>query len=500
MTINADLEWVESFAQDMYNPTHFKIAFCKVLKPEGNGVFTPIDFLPYKYQNAWTDDESKKRVVVKSRQVGFSVNESLDTMHTSLANAGYKKLFTSLKQEQATKNLTVITECVNLMEEEFRFKFKRNSDKMLEFPNGSKIYALPSSDDAGRSFSGDIFLDEFAFVAKDKELLKGISSVAVRAGYRISMGSTPYGQRGEFHRIIKECGWDTSKLWLDDSPSTKREFYKAYKEVLDNNESNWSFHVIPWWVCPDTTWEDIMEATETESDREQEFGLGFMDETTSMYSFDVLLSRSNSPKNIFNHKRKYTKPKGWRRIGGLDPAEKINKTAFVVFDQSPNGEKWYKRFQQTWDEVPLTTYVGEVNWYYRNWKLDHLYIDGTGMGVGVHGMFQQKGYTESMMTKVKFTNPLKADMVHNGLSLYEAEPQRIFTDMNKEYNKQFHQVRKEVNRFGKPTYTGKIDGKDDDVFWASQLCLLENIDWEDDDIYFEVIDNSKSMRANKYVR
>jgi hypothetical protein len=496
-----DNEWIESFAQDMYNPRHFKMAFLKVMKPMGNKVLKPVKFIPYLYQDAWTDDPNEKRITVKARQTGFSVNESLDTLHTSLMNTGYKKLFTSAGGVQATKNLTVIRESINLMEEEYRIKLRRQSDKMLEFPNGSQIYAMPSEQDAARGFSGDIYLDEFAFVPKDKEMLRGIQSVAVRKGYNISMGSTPFGQRGEFHRIVKECGWDTSRVWLDDSPSSRREFASEYKRVLNENETDWSFHAIAWWLCPDLSWSQILKATETEQDREQEFGLGFLDDTTAMFGLDMLVKRSNSPQIQFHPERKYRKPDVIRRTAGLDPAEKVNKTAYVIWDYHTKKKIYHKRFQAVWGEkepVPLSTYVNDIARFHYAFNVDHMYIDGTGMGVGVHSMFQDRGFTESQMTKVKFTQPLKYDLVHNALSLYEAEPQRIFTDMDKEYNKQFHSVRKEVNRYGKAKYSGKFDGKDDDVFWAGTLGLIENMDYDDGDVWFEVIDNSKLMRVNRF--
>lgn len=497
--MNDNNEWIESFAQDMFDPTSFKRAFLKVMKPIGDGMLEPIRFKAYKYQDAWTQDDSPKKIVIKSRQVGFSVNESLDTLHSAIVNDNYKKLFTSLKQEQATKNITVIAEAIELMDHEFRIKLRRKSDRMLEFPNGSKIYAMPTSNDGARGFSGDIFLDEFAFVPNDKELLRGIQSVAVRQGYKISMGSTPMGRRGEFHRIALEAGWDTSRTWLDDSNTSKREFMSEYKRVLEENNSQWSFHVIPWWSCPDITWDDILKASETELDREQEFGLGFLDDTTSMFSFDILTKRSNSKQRLFNEdKAFYAKPSNVRRVSGLDPAEKINSTAYTIWDYNTTKRTYHKRFQKLWVDVPLSDYVNFIAQRHRAWNLDHMYIDGTGMGVGVHAMFRDRGFTESMMTKLKYTNTLKYDMVHNGATLYEEEPQRIYTDMDKEYNTQFHQVRKEVNRYGKAKYSGKHEGKDDDIFWSAMMGIIENIDLDDGEVWFDVMYRNELMKANRY--
>ncbi len=76
---------------------------------------------------------------------------------------------------------------------------------------------------------------------------------------------------------------------------------------------------------------------------------------------------------------------------------------------------------------------------------------------------------------------MKMDLVNNLVFLYEAggsNPQeyRIWTDQDLLYFDQLHQLRRERTKTGQEKFTGKIDGKDDDVIWATALALMENIE------------------------
>ena len=143
---------LESFVQDIFDVNQFKQAFVKVLKPEGKG-FVKEMFEPYAYQNAWTNDDSPLKAAIKSRQVGFSFNEMLDAMHTSITTKNYKKLFTSITQDQADELLYIVKETINLMLPEYQIPLSKHGASLLEFKETqSRLIALPSSD-AGPSNS-----------------------------------------------------------------------------------------------------------------------------------------------------------------------------------------------------------------------------------------------------------------------------------------------------------------------------------------------------------
>lgn len=470
-----DLEVYESFMKNVYDPDEFKRKFINVLKPLPEGGFEKVKFKPYWYQKAWSSDDSMLKYTAKSRQIGFSFNEMVDSLHKAITTPNYLKLFVSLRQEQANELLTIVRNIIRLMDDEWKIPLLSNRDSLLKFDNGSRLMALPTKEAAGRSFHGDIFIDEIAFIPNDEKLLEGILQGSVREGYRVSIGSTPYGQRGIFHSILKQAGWDTNTSWED--PKSMKGFLSKYNKFLNNNDSEWSIHLIPWWACPDLKYERIKPRVPTLESFQQEYGIAFLDDSTAMISYNLMLSRMNENLIQFSPQKAYVPSPKSRLTAGLDPAEVRNKTAFVVFERI-NGV-YYKRFKKVWHKVPHTVYNKEVIRYMKKWGVHHLYVDATGLGSPVLADLQQY-LPISKLTGVKFTSSLKLDLVSNLVYLYEAgadnpEDYMIWTDQDIEYFDQLHQLRRERTATGAERFTGKIEGKDDDIIWATALALSENI-------------------------
>lgn len=497
----------ESFLTDVLDKQAFKENFIKVRKPTDTG-FELQPFIPYPYQNAWSSDLSPQKAANKSRQVGFSYNELADSVIDALTIPNYRKLFTSVTQPQANELLRIASDIMNLMDEKFRPELKSKARNIIEFKhNGARLIALPSSAPAVRSFSGDIFMDELAHVPNDQELLEAILSVTVREGYQVNVGSTPYGQRGKFHEIFKDAGWDTTSEWHD--KRLAKEFFRKYGELQLQNDTDWSTHLMTWWMCPDLHWNRIIVRAKTKDAMRQEYGLAFLDETTAVLPYQVLLDHVNAALPQFEPLKfpsnPYLKPKGVLRYGGLDPAEKGNQTAFVVFDLI--NKVYYKKYRKTWVNTPHTVYAPEVAKQTALWGLDKLHVDETGMGIPVMSTLKTM-ISEHILNGITFNNTVKGVMVYNMMALYEAgyDPItdrgnfadfEIVTDHDVEYMDQLHQLRKEKNKNGKDIYTGKIEGKNDDIIWATALALSDNITYTYQQPSYERV-SSNTSRGNQY--
>ncbi len=485
---NFDPTVYESFLADIYDLQKFKENFIKVSRPLKGGGYEVVPFIPYTYQNAWSADENPQKAANKSRQVGFTFNEMADALQKALIIPNYRKLVTSVTQPQANEVLRVGIDIVNLMEPEYQPTLRAKARNILEFEhNGSRIMALPNSASAVRTYNGDVFLDELAHVANDASLLDAILSLTVREGRQVHIGSTPYGQRGRFHGIFKDAGWDTTSEWHD--KALVKEFFRKYMKFQLNNSTKWSCHLMTWWMCPDLHWERIIEVAKTKDARRQEYGLAFLDESTAVLSYQLLLDHVNPKLEQFKSISIEKKPKGVRRIGGLDPAERGNETAFIVFDLINNV--YYKKYVETWQNTPHTEYCPTIAEYIKMWQLDKLYVDETGMGIPI--MSTLKTMVNSVVLHpISFTNPLKAALVYNMLAIYEAGGDNkaehlIQTDHDSVYMDQLHQLRKEKNKQGRDVYTGKIEGLNDDIIWATALALIENIDPQFREVQFEVV-------------
>ena len=487
LTNDYDPRDLESFVQDIYDVNQFKRVFVKVLKPEGRGFIKKI-FEPYPYQEAWTNDDSPLKAALKSRQVGFSFNELIDAMHSGITERNYKKLFTSVTQLQADELLYIVKETINLMMDDYKIPLSKAGASLLQFKETqSRLIALPSSDHRARSFHGDVFIDEIAHIPDDKSFLDSIYQITVREGYKIHLGTTPLGQRGEFYKIMKQAGWDVESSWED--VRMAEEFLKIYYEFLETNDSPWSIHVMPWWMCPDLKWERIITRAEGDALR-QEYGMAFLDESTALLPFQLMLDHFDPKIYIFDVDKR--EPSIFddniknKRFMGLDPAESVNQTALVVFDRIKGI--WYKRYRQVWIGEDHTEYAPEIARLFRLWNVDELNIDGTGAGRPVFNHFRNiEKIPDHKINCVVLNNTLNNDLVHNLLSIYEAgksrgkkkkdkSKYRIWTDYDQMYMQQLHQLRRTLTKTGKNKFDGKVEQKDDDIIFATILAVMDDLE------------------------
>ena len=96
-------------------------------------------------------------------------------------------------------------------------------------------------------------------------------------------------------------------------------------------------------------------------------------------------------------------------------------------------------------------------------------------------------------------------MATNLLGVYEAgkdegrSAYRIQTDYDRGYMTQLHQLRREITEFGRSRYTGKIEGKDDDIIWATALALYEELeDFAEDFRVTKESNKQDNRRAYRY--
>ena len=97
-------------------------------------------------------------------------------------------------------------------------KCKLKGDGIV-FENGGRILALPASS-AGRGFSGNVFLDEYAYLEAPEKVWDGAAAVTTH-GYRLRVSSTPNGVGNDFHdhwtNEKRNKGWSKHCTTLHDA-------------------------------------------------------------------------------------------------------------------------------------------------------------------------------------------------------------------------------------------------------------------------------------------
>ena len=116
----------------------------------------------YPYQRRWINDHSRKKIVLKARQIGFTTAVCFEAIQMATERRT-NILILSTTERQSTEVLERIQNILSVFKQIKGVRFPRETRSEVVFPNRSKIVALPASPNSVRGYSGHVFLDEFAF-------------------------------------------------------------------------------------------------------------------------------------------------------------------------------------------------------------------------------------------------------------------------------------------------------------------------------------------------
>jgi hypothetical protein len=89
---------LESYCKDAEDPVQFSQAFFQVHSRLKNR-YEPLQ--NYEYAVEYMHDDSDIRKAVKSRQIGFSFLNMMESIHRALLIPKYEKMFVSVREENA---------------------------------------------------------------------------------------------------------------------------------------------------------------------------------------------------------------------------------------------------------------------------------------------------------------------------------------------------------------------------------------------------------------
>jgi phage FluMu gp28-like protein len=175
----------------------------------------------YGYQKEFFVDAAQFRTTLKSRQIGFSYVSALDALCAANDNAR-NQLFLSASEEQALILMSYLTFWAN----KFGVTFKKDKDGEKVLPNGAVIKALAHNFRTVQGFTGDIWMDEFAWYPNPKKIWHAfVPSIGAIQG-RLTILSTPFEEESLFHKIWS----DESKYYM--FSRHRVDIYKAMEDGL----------------------------------------------------------------------------------------------------------------------------------------------------------------------------------------------------------------------------------------------------------------------------
>lgn len=171
----------------------------------------------YPFQQRWLFEPARFAVCNKSRQTGYS--------HTTAALSvlwgaffGETTTVISIGEREATEVVEKARLHAEILQEigSDWAKFKAKGEE-IRFASGGRVIALPRSS-GGRSFSGNVFIDEFAYGDNPDKVWDAAAPTTLH-GYRMRVASTPNGVGNLFHQLWNDermsKGWWAHEIPLD---------------------------------------------------------------------------------------------------------------------------------------------------------------------------------------------------------------------------------------------------------------------------------------------
>jgi phage FluMu gp28-like protein len=180
------------------------------------------------YQRKWVDDPARFKIGCWSRQVGKSFACAAEAVESSLLTPKTEWVILSAGERQALEFMRKVKEWA----EAWRFaiadyaELRDSAEAVLKsaevnWPNGSRVLALPANPDTARGYSANLILDEFAFHEKPDEIWRAIyPSITnpLKGAKAIRIVSTPNGSGNKFHDLwSKPNEWSKHRVTIHDA-------------------------------------------------------------------------------------------------------------------------------------------------------------------------------------------------------------------------------------------------------------------------------------------
>ena len=418
-------------------------------------------FLPY--QQDWLRDESRFKILEKSRRIGGTYAQSYEDVRDLLQKKDIPKVFFSSADLTAAaeyidycgkwaKAFKVISEPrgLELLDEEKDIK-----TYTLDLPGvGKKIHALSSNPKAFRSKGGKLVLDEFAW-HDDADKMWAAARPIVTWGYPVRILSTHAGVNSRFNRFIKD---------------------------ITAGKLKWSHHRVPIQrAVADGLADKILRRTLTEAERQawiEEERAAVADENAWTQEYCCIPTDENSAFLTYEMLFAAEKDGLHKDLGectgelflGFDVARRGHGSVVYVLEQL--GHLLFERYRNNLAGKSFKEQKGVVFPLLAHPKMRRACIDETGIGMQLAEEAQEE-FGKFKVEAVNFSGTnVKSELAYG---LYtDVEDRTLFMEPDEVARESIHSVRKIVTASGNIRFDAAASEKSGhgDYFWA--LALARN--------------------------
>lgn len=406
----------------------------------------------YPYQKRWFNDPARFKIGNFSRQTGktfTTCGEITDDVYASelqgkrtrwvILSRGERQareaVETGIKPwskayQMAAKGLAE----PHFYEDTLRFGSVSYRSLEVEWPNGSRVTALPANADTARGFSANVFLDEFAFHYKSRDIWKALFPV-ISAGWKLRVTSTPNGKGNKFYDLMTGDDAEWSRHTVD--------IYQAVKEGLPRNI------------------EQMRTALGDPDAWAQEFELKWMDEASAWLPYDLISGCEHADAG---------KPElyeGGLCVVGVDIAARND--LFTIWVDELIGDVAWNRQIIAKRRISFAEQDALLDEVFERYKVLRCRMDQTGMGEKpVEDAKRRHG--EGRVEGVIFTAASKLDMATHLKQSFEDRQRRIPLG-DPALRADLHAVQKVVGPTGIARLIAERDGDGHaDRFWAGAMA------------------------------
>lgn len=397
------------------------------------------------YQQRWVEDRSPLKIWLASRQVGKSFALAMEAVREGLTRR-CNNLILSSSERQSAEVMRKVYMHLRYFDVKSAgvLKAERETREEVELPNGSRIVSLPSNPHTVRGFSGNVFLDEFAFHQDTESIWRAMYPTVAR-GYGIRISSTPNGKQNMFYR-----------LWAHDARFSRHrvDVHEARGQGLDV---------------------DVEALREGIADPEawtQEFECAFLDEATAYLTYEMISACEDDGATMELDISNFKSQIGPLYLG-MDVGRKHDLTVLWLLEKV--GDVFWTRMVREMRGVPFSM---QRDYLYS--LLEGSFLSGgsaaikraclDSSGIGAQLAEEASERFGPRVEGVSFTSQVKEDLAVTARRGFEDRKLRIPRDRN--LRKDLHSLKRSVTSSGNVRYAAEGRGESHaDRFWALALAL-----------------------------
>lgn len=192
------------------DPTYFINTYCKIFHPK-RGV---IPFATFPFQDQCVRDFVKNRfnIVLKSRQLGLSTITAAYSLWLALFHKAKEILVIATKLSTAVNFIKKVRVMLKSLPTWLCISQFEATRQEVRFKNGSRVQAIPTSEDAGRSEALSLLIvDEAAWIRNFEDIWTGLYPTLSTGGSAIIL-STPNGVGGQYYQLYSGAESKTNEF------------------------------------------------------------------------------------------------------------------------------------------------------------------------------------------------------------------------------------------------------------------------------------------------